>query len=91
MRVGIGETPYIESISTSKKIQTMKQTWEFCDGQAYSSYTFLYGCSLIITILKDFDLLQGQWRLVYNIIYLRCRTKYGLFLFFLIFFCTSLF
>jgi hypothetical protein len=71
MRVGIGENPYIESISTFLKIQTMRKTWEFCDGQSYSSCTFLYGCSLTITILKDFDLLQGQWRLVYNIIYLK--------------------
>jgi hypothetical protein len=35
MCVGIGENPYIESISTFLKIQTMKQTQIFCDGQSY--------------------------------------------------------
>jgi hypothetical protein len=57
MSAGIRENLYVEWTSTFRKIQTMIQTWEFCDGQSSSSCIFLHDCNLTNTILKDLDLL----------------------------------
>jgi len=84
MNVGIRENLYVECTLTFLKIQTMIQTCKFCDGQSYSSCTFLHDYSLTNTIIKDLGLLYGQWHLVHNIVYLKCIIEYGFFFLFIL-------